>query len=79
LLCLFWTLHISDLKKNQQAITLMSPNGYFNPQLKSIVVFSWAVVAHVCNPSYSGGRDSEDRRSDPPDPQANSCRDPVLR
>jgi hypothetical protein len=21
----------------------------------------WALVAHVCNPSYSGGRDQEDR------------------
>jgi hypothetical protein len=21
---------------------------------------SWALVAHICNPSYSGGRDQED-------------------
>jgi hypothetical protein len=26
---------------------------------------SWALVAHVCNPSYSGGRDQEDHSSRP--------------
>jgi hypothetical protein len=32
-------------------------------------------VAHVCNPSYSGGRDQEDRGSRPA--QANSLQDPI--
>jgi hypothetical protein len=32
-------------------------------------------VAHACNPSYSGGRDQEDRSSKPA--QANSSRDPI--
>jgi hypothetical protein len=27
--------------------------------------FCWAPVAHVCNPSYSGGRDQEDLGSKP--------------
>jgi hypothetical protein len=31
-------------------------------------------VAHACNPSYSGGRDQEDR-----DLKGNSSRDPVLK
>jgi hypothetical protein len=29
-------------------------------QIKKLVC-SWALVAHACNPSYSGGRDQEDR------------------
>jgi hypothetical protein len=33
------------------------------------------LVAHVCNPSYSGGRDLEDRSSKPA--QANSLGDPI--
>jgi hypothetical protein len=36
---------------------------------------SWAPVAHTCNPSYSGGRDQEDRGSKPA--QANSSGDPI--
>jgi hypothetical protein len=32
-------------------------------------------VAHTCNPSYSGGRDQEDRGSKPA--QINSSRDPI--
>jgi hypothetical protein len=27
---------------------------------------NWALVAHACNPSYSGGRDQEDHSSKPP-------------
>jgi hypothetical protein len=26
---------------------------------------NWGLVAHACNPSYSGGRDQEDRGSKP--------------
>jgi hypothetical protein len=33
-------------------------------------------VAHACNPSYSGGRDQEDRVNPT---WANSLRDPVLK
>jgi hypothetical protein len=32
-------------------------------------------LAHTCNPSYSGGRDQEDRSSKPA--QANSSQDPI--
>jgi hypothetical protein len=35
----------------------------------------WVLVAHICNPSYSGGRDQEDCGSKPG--QANNWRDPV--
>jgi hypothetical protein len=28
--------------------------------VKITTSFSWALVAHACNPSYSGGRDQED-------------------
>jgi hypothetical protein len=35
----------------------------------------WALVAHSCNPSYSGGRDQEDHRSKPV--WANSLQDPI--
>jgi hypothetical protein len=34
-------------------------------------------VVHACNPSYSGGRDQEDRGSKPA--QGNSSRDPYLK
>jgi hypothetical protein len=37
---------------------------------------SWMLVAHTCNPSYSGGRDQEDRGSKPA--QANSSKRPYL-
>jgi hypothetical protein len=35
------------------------------------------VVAHACNPSYSGGRDQEDCSSKPV--WVNSSRDPILK
>jgi hypothetical protein len=41
------------------------------------VTFHWALVAHACNPSYSGSRDQEDHSSKPA--QANSPRDPILK
>jgi hypothetical protein len=34
---------------------------------------SWLLVAHTCNPTYSGGRDQKDQGSQP----ANSSRDPI--
>jgi hypothetical protein len=37
----------------------------------------WVPVAHTCNPSYSGGRDQEDRGSTPT--QINSSQDPLLK
>jgi hypothetical protein len=36
------------------------------PCLKQNKITSWVLVTHACNPSYSGGRDQEDRGSDPP-------------
>jgi hypothetical protein len=36
---------------------------------------SQALVAHICNPSYSGGKDQEDCGSKPD--QANSSGDPI--
>jgi hypothetical protein len=38
---------------------------------------SWVLVAHACNPSYSGGRDQEDHSSK--SAQANSSQDPILK
>jgi hypothetical protein len=35
----------------------------------------WVLVAHTCNPSYSGGRNQEDHGLKPA--QANSSRDPI--
>jgi hypothetical protein len=37
----------------------------------------WALVAQACNPSYSGGRDQEDRISKPD--WANRSQDPILK
>jgi hypothetical protein len=37
----------------------------------------WTLVAHTCNPSYSGHRDQEDSSLKPP--QANSSQDPILK
>jgi hypothetical protein len=31
--------------------------------------FSWVLIAHTCNPSYSGGRDQEDCGSTPAQPK----------
>jgi hypothetical protein len=44
-------------------------------QIPSKPGLSWALVAHACNPSYTGGRDQEDCGSKPA--QANSLRDPI--
>jgi hypothetical protein len=43
---------------------------------KSNMDWSQVPAAHVCNPSYSGGRDQEDRGLKPA--QANNSRDPIL-
>jgi hypothetical protein len=40
-------------------------------------VWSWVLVAHTYNPSYSGGRDQEDCSLKPS--EANSSRDPILK
>jgi hypothetical protein len=37
----------------------------------------WVMVAHTCNPSYSGGRDQEDHGLKPD--WANSPRDPIFK
>jgi hypothetical protein len=39
------------------------------------MTFGPVPVAHICNPSYSGGRDQEDYGSKPA--QANSSQDPI--
>jgi hypothetical protein len=49
-------------------------------RIKTIILLEsvemcWAPVAHTCNPSYSRGRDQEDRGSKPA--QANSSCDPI--
>jgi hypothetical protein len=38
---------------------------------------SQALVAHACNPNYSGGRDQEDRSSKPA--KTNTSGDPILK
>jgi hypothetical protein len=40
-------------------------------------IYSWALVAHTCNPSYSGGRDQEDHNLKPA--QTNTSQDPILK
>jgi hypothetical protein len=42
---------------------------------KTKKLVSQVLVAHFCNPSYSGGRDQEDHGSKPA--HANSSRDPI--
>jgi hypothetical protein len=50
------------------------PNMETNKQKQK---HSQALVAHTCNPSYSGGRDQEDHSLKPA--RANSLRDPILK
>jgi hypothetical protein len=38
---------------------------------------SWVLVAHTCNPSYSGGRDQEDQGLRPT--RANNSQDPICK
>jgi hypothetical protein len=45
--------------------------------LKKKKIHSQVLVAHTCNPSYSGDRDQEDHGLKPT--QANSFHDPVLK
>jgi hypothetical protein len=35
----------------------------FDDELEQKNLTSWAPVAHICNPSYSGGREQEDHGS----------------
>jgi hypothetical protein len=46
---------------------------YFNKN----IFMNWALVAHVYNPCYSGGRDQEDLGLKPA--LANSSQDPILK
>jgi hypothetical protein len=41
------------------------------------LIFGWVMVAHTCNPSYSGDRDQEDHGLKPA--QENSSQDPILK
>jgi hypothetical protein len=38
---------------------------YIQPLFKNLHLFSQVPIAHACNPSYSGGRDQEDRNLKP--------------
>jgi hypothetical protein len=46
------------------------------PFLKNTKI-NWVLVAHTCNPSYSGGRDQEDHGLKLA--QGNSLQDPILK
>jgi hypothetical protein len=39
----------------------LEPVQPLTSNLASRMLYSWAPVAHACNPSYLGGRDQEDR------------------
>jgi hypothetical protein len=55
----------------------LSSNPYTGREKKKDMRFFRALVAHTCNPSYSGVRDEENEGSKPA--QANSSRDPILK
>jgi hypothetical protein len=44
---------------------------------KKVSIAGCQGLAHVCNPSYSGGNDQEDRGSKPA--QVNGLKDPILK
>jgi hypothetical protein len=46
-------------------------------EIKRLII-CWVTVAHTCNPSYTGGRDQEDRGGLKP-AQANSSSRPYLK
>jgi hypothetical protein len=46
-----------------------------NMSYLKVLASAWVLVAHTCNPSYSGGRDQEDHGSKPA--RANSSGDPT--
>jgi hypothetical protein len=56
--------------------TPQRPQKYLRYNPIKIYKIRLGVVAHACNPSYSGGRDQEDRGSRPA--LANSSQDPIL-
>jgi hypothetical protein len=45
--------------------TLRTHRKQFYQAEKKIMIWGQALVAHFCNPSYSGGRDQEDHGSKP--------------
>jgi regulator of replication initiation timing len=50
---------------------------YLKDKLKAKGLGSWVLMAHICNPSYSGGRDQEDQCLKLA--WVNSSRDPILK
>jgi hypothetical protein len=60
----------TDRWASSTCLTLHQAAMHFKSEFKG-----WAPVAHVCIPSYSGGRDQEDHGSKPP--WANSSWDPI--
>jgi hypothetical protein len=51
------------INKSKSQVNLKEKTG--ESRASKHPVSSWALVAHSCNPSYSGGRDKEDGRSKP--------------
>jgi hypothetical protein len=62
-----------ELKKNDRLKSYLYSHVILLGDLYSLKIESWALVAHACNPSYSGGKDQEDQGSKPT--QANSSQD----
>jgi hypothetical protein len=48
---------VSELRETR---VLLLSLCLFSSLSQKFLVSSWALVAHTCNPSYSGGRDQED-------------------
>jgi hypothetical protein len=63
LIIVFKVLELEDLETSMNLVSAK------NPQV------TWVLVAHTCNPSYSGGRDQEDQGLGPD--WADSLRDPI--
>jgi hypothetical protein len=66
----------NSMKEKIQIHTSIKPNQTAKKQRRNLELTYKNPVAHACNPSYSGGRNQEDRGSKPA--QAKQFRRPYL-
>jgi hypothetical protein len=56
------SLRCSPLLARPGLLSLLGPKTRHHERSVILILkICWALVAHTCNPSYSGGRDQEDR------------------
>jgi hypothetical protein len=86
MICVAYELYLNidiaknKIKKNRHHLEQKESNSRVHAPDSIFIKFKnsqtyWVLVAHTCNPSYSGGRDQEDQGLKPA--WANNLQDPI--